>query len=602
MSRGEITPSGKDLLRIFNDESLPAVLQGTAFHALLYPFPHQHSLVADPEGRPSVSLMTMPESLDSPLAQLQPPRRSATLPSKLSPPKRPSSGSWSSDGILYYHPAAKIVHFSPRALAPVPSSTAPSDFDYPVDTIETLPWRSPTERTVALGPLRLENLHGLTTFLKCGNVVHAILRNSQCWCVDGESTFVLRVRPLTYYRIEIPNETEDDKRSVADLKSALPKILRYEVTPCPFKRGFTVELPEEFKRPRRKRAWRPKGNRESAPARFVDVSDSGQIKGDVPSDCSNGEVSDGSATDEGAFTPKGDDRPALETIPDGNEPPESVPLSEGTDVQRCSVTETQGFHTLLARFEHNPEPHDGDTSFSSSVESFHSANPPSPLLPPSSSHSDSTAPTSVESREHFQGESQLYGSPVQNVTASAVAHETPDEFPNDSHASIAREVSSGDSTAEHKPKALLGHPPDAKASTTEPGSTATSTKSEISLSVEFRRRTKASREREYSPMPPPSILWQPNTDPSEKHSPASIIQKTCTLVLVPPVQLLVVLIYVAARIVIGPALHSALFNENENGRRVDEAVDDFDLPLVADAYNDTSEPHEQAKPDLSDLD
>ncbi|KAJ5396842.1 hypothetical protein N7509_004955 [Penicillium cosmopolitanum] len=249
----------------------------------------------------------MSESLREPVGQTPSIRRSFTLPTKLNPLSQRGSAPPAklSENVIFYHPSAKIVHFAPRALAPIPSSSAPADFDYPVDTIESLPWRSATERTVATAPLRLERVHGLTAFLKCGNVVHAILKNSQCWCVDGVSKFVLRIRPLTYYRIEIPHETEEDKRLVGDLKVALPTILRYEVTPCPFKRAFTVELPEDAMAPRRKRAWRPKERKDSLyPA-------SGSSQGGSPSEtrsewldsASTGEDTDGGTTDDCALAP-----------------------------------------------------------------------------------------------------------------------------------------------------------------------------------------------------------------------------------------------------------------------------------------------------------
>lgn len=520
----------------------------------------------------------MSDSLDAPL---QAPRRSATLPAKLQPRRQPSSDSLRSQGVLYYHPSAKIVHFSPRALAPIPSSTAPSDFDYPVDTIETLPWRSPTERTVALGPLRLESLHGLTVFLKCGGVVRPILKNSQCWCVDGESTFVLRIRPLTYYRIEIPNESAEDKESVGELKGALPGILRYEVTPCPFKRGFTVEIPEESKTRTRKRAWRPKPKRESAPACLAGATDSNTSE-DGSSDSPDGD--DGNAIGDGPSRTNGR---VLETIPDDNEPSEPVPVVRETGIHRRSVSETQSFHNLLARFEPNSEPHVDDASFSS-AESFHSARPSSPLLPPSSSHSTSTAPTSVG----YTGESQFCESPIQSVAASEVISET-----QHGHHGTTLEASP-DLSEPSKP--FLHVLPDAMSA--QPPKTLNSD-SLSDMSTQFRRRTKASREREVSPMPPPSTLCQPSPEPSQD-SPGSIIQKTCTLVLVPPIQLLLILIHIAARIVIGSALHSALGEGSKVGGVDDnDAVDDFDFGIPLEV-NPSNEGHQsqRAKSDPWDLD
>jgi hypothetical protein len=54
----------------------------------------------------------------------------------------------------------------------------------------------------------------------------------------------MRVQHLIY-RIELPSTTEEEKAQVEDLKDVLSKILLYEKTPCPFRRGFTIDLPEE---------------------------------------------------------------------------------------------------------------------------------------------------------------------------------------------------------------------------------------------------------------------------------------------------------------------------------------------------------------------
>lgn len=299
----------------------------------------------------------MPES-PSELGQIQSLRRSLTLPTKLNPlAQRRSSVPNTPEHVIFYHPSAKIVHFSPRALAPIPSSSAPSDFDYPVDTIETLPWRSATERTVATAPLRLEKVHGSTAFLKCGNVVHAILKNSQCWCVDGVSKFVLRIRPLTYYRIEIPHETEDDQGLVRDLKIALPTVLRYEVTPCPFKRAFSVELPNDAMAPRRKKAWQPKDRRERIPTVLEpprETPSPSSIRSDCIDSASTGDDTDGNLTDDSCFTSNKANSTILETIPDDREsyPVDALSPSPYIGPPRRSVSEApQTFTSLLAKFE-----------------------------------------------------------------------------------------------------------------------------------------------------------------------------------------------------------------------------------------------------------
>jgi hypothetical protein len=493
---------------------------------------------------------------------------------------------------LFYHPSAKVVHFAPRALAPIPSSTSPADFDYPVDTVETLPWRSPTERTVALAPLRLEKVHGLTVFLKCGSVVHAILKNSQCWCVDGDARFVLRIRPLTYYRIELPNETADDKSSVAALKEALPQILRYEVTPCPFKRGFTVEIPEEAKVPRRKKAWRPKGRRESAPDFSDYIQEKSPAREDIlPDSLSAGEDTDGNLTDDSCFTTKGSNSTILETIPDDNEPSMPTDIPESADLPRRSVTETQqSFQTLLARFEDTSAPHiEPDMSLSSSPESFHSVASSSTST---ESDSGSTFPSamSIDGTDLVSSENNDNQGRTEGLTFDKADFFTTSPLPeikcNDC-CSTKPQFSPGASFSDEKFRRVPGALPDDLMSVASYAGTSRTTDSNpnlSSMSMEFRRRSKASRERELSPMPPKSALVL--TSPSEKHNAASLIQKTCTVVLIPPIQLFIVLIHIAARIVLGPALTSAVGDLNRKFEcqvaNPHEAVDDFDLPLAPD--------------------
>ena len=165
--------------------------------------------------------------------------------------------------LLYKHPSARIISFSPPTDSIVSKSRdTHGDADYPIDTIETLPWRSRTENLLAAGPLVIEKVKGSVNFLKCHQVVHSILRNSQCWCVDGESKFVLRKGKLQYYRIELPNTSEEDKAKVEELKQVFGRLLKFEKTPCPFIRAFQVDLADDAITPRRKGKWT---KRESLP-------------------------------------------------------------------------------------------------------------------------------------------------------------------------------------------------------------------------------------------------------------------------------------------------------------------------------------------------
>lgn len=160
--------------------------------------------------------------------------------------------------ILYSHPRARIISFTPptdvrRSI----SSPVSIDLDYPVDTIETLPWASSTEEVLASGSLIIEKICGSTNFLKSGTKpLHPLMRNSQCWCVDAEATLVMRVGAFKYYRIELPYSTEEERGEVQQLKEVLRRILRFEATPCPFKRGFHVDLPESATTPRKKGPWK----------------------------------------------------------------------------------------------------------------------------------------------------------------------------------------------------------------------------------------------------------------------------------------------------------------------------------------------------------
>ncbi|PLN83337.1 hypothetical protein BDW42DRAFT_67984 [Aspergillus taichungensis] len=540
-------------------------------------------------------------------------RRSVTVPVSLTArPHRRSVSFQPSENDLFYHPAAKVVHFAPRAVAPIPSSTAPSDFDYPVDAVETLPWRSPTERTVAFAPLRLEKLHGLAVFLKCGSVVHAILKNSQCWCVDGESTFVLRIRPLTYYRIELPNITEEDKGYVTALKAVLPTVLRYEITPCPFKRGFTVSIPETAKAPRPKKAWRPKGRRESAPIYSLltrEKSPTRAVADLAPDVLSAGEETDGNLTDDSSLLTRGSNSTLLETIPDDNEAnePSSLELSAGAqsvhphtnpvprvaEPPRRSVSEARpSFPTLLARFDDRSEPPAvPDLPLASSVESFHSLEPRSPL---ESDSRESRSPLEFDSPSEISAPVS-FDETTPPPDAPRGVSENPTGGPktllgvdsSDRFFSAPRDSLHSRLTATPSP---IGSS-DRKSSVSAESARSTESNPYLSdMSAEFRRRSRASRAREVSPMPPPSILV---TSGAPDPDAASILHKTCTLVLVPPIQLLIVLLHIAARIVIGPGGKGAIGDLDRKFEcqitNSQEAVDDFDLPLALDCPRRRSE-------------
>ena len=108
-----------------------------------------------------------------------------------------------------------------------------------------------------LGPLSIYRAPGSVAFLNCSHALRPILPRSQCWEVDGSGKFVLQIRPPQYWRIEVPSTNDTEQTRVEELKDVLGKVLLFEKTPCPFKRNFTVELPEPPLTPVKKRPWRP---------------------------------------------------------------------------------------------------------------------------------------------------------------------------------------------------------------------------------------------------------------------------------------------------------------------------------------------------------
>lgn len=208
---------------------------------------------------PPTSYRSSPPSSYGERPALYGPRRSFTAPHRrLSHHEKAGlDDSDASAEVLYSHPTTRIIKFTPSTTGiPLSSKPLSVDTDYPVDAIEVLPWAASTELLLATGSLKIEKVRGSTNFLKCKDVNQPILRNSQCWLVDGKSKFVLRVGKLQYYRIELPANSTEDMRKVEDFKEALRKILRFEVTPCPFKRGFHVELADSALTPRRKGQWK----------------------------------------------------------------------------------------------------------------------------------------------------------------------------------------------------------------------------------------------------------------------------------------------------------------------------------------------------------
>ncbi|KAK4187846.1 inheritance of peroxisomes protein 1-domain-containing protein [Podospora australis] len=183
------------------------------------------------------------------------PRRvfTAPVPAALETnPAQPASAVTGIVDTLYDHPNVKIVSFSAGShhltVGPRAHEVEPG----------TLSWFSQLERTIAVGPFRIYRAPGSVAFLSCGSALQPILPKSQAWCVDEESSkFILQIRRPQYWRIEVPVDEAEDQQRAQVLREVFDKILQFEKTECPFKRSFTVELPERPDTPTSRKPWTP---------------------------------------------------------------------------------------------------------------------------------------------------------------------------------------------------------------------------------------------------------------------------------------------------------------------------------------------------------
>ncbi|KAF9870420.1 hypothetical protein CkaCkLH20_12087 [Colletotrichum karsti] len=180
------------------------------------------------------------------------PRRVATAPI---PTPAPAPRSTSAGGLvetLYNHPNVKIVAFSAAS-----RGRARSPGRGPADEPGTLSAYSQLERTIAVGPFRIYRT-GSVAFLNCGSALQPMLPKSQCWALEEDSSkFVLQIRRPNYWRIEIPVTNPTEQELAAAFKVVLDQILQFEKTECPFRRSFTILLPEKPNTPVKKRPWTP---------------------------------------------------------------------------------------------------------------------------------------------------------------------------------------------------------------------------------------------------------------------------------------------------------------------------------------------------------
>ena len=393
-----------------------------------------------------------------------------------------------------------------------------------------------------------------------------------------------------------------------DFKNVLTKVLQYEATPCPFKRGFTVDLPEPPKQPIQKRPWRPKERFDtisdkaaekpedfgefSSPDTITTSSDAekgelvepsseiyrgskagSEVAGSETSDTKRMENEGGKeASDQLAFTYRDPQKNIYEEPDDFKTPTRPKGLRTGRAITAPPqlTLETSPPSNKEAKPLVSPKLKRGSSSLASSMDSFHSFHSPiSPLAPsppfPTSPLEDYTSIGIPSIRNHKRE--------VSDITVTASSPELWD----------MSDAKSGDESAYHSPPELPGTPPlvsDAASQdddhSPEPATPSPHTK----LRLHGIRR----RRRNQSQLPPSSNLYSPYSPRSHMsghHMTTAILQKTCSLLLGPPIQLVTLMMRIAAKIARG-ASRGTSFGFGDTGQKIpcswdfSDASDDAD--------------------------
>ncbi|KAI9680717.1 MAG: hypothetical protein M1817_004157 [Caeruleum heppii] len=477
-------------------------------------------------------------------------RRAFTLPSRLADSARIDDGRTRvADGvdILFSHDSGRVVAFCPVPNTPRPgSSDGRRGSEVVLDSIGTLPWASRTERIIATGPLQIYTAHAVA-FLSAGSVVHPIFATSQSWCVDGQSKIVLRIRDNFYYRIELPNDTDEHLKLVENLKEVLAKVLRYEKTPCPFKRGFTVELPEEPVTPKRIRPWKPRERPKAAelePVREPERADEYITAPSDDGDASESGSKDGIVEDTN-LTPRASmsrpirvDSTMTPTRPKGLAAARSITAPPHLTLGGSSTSMTppvaEAKVGLAAASLH-----------SSSVDSFRSYQTAVSLFPPSPPESfTSSPPPSTRSEDDD----------------TVMAAKTVDD---DGGEGISP-------TQTMAPGPRFGSDDDGQGSTTSSSSSATGGSSSPSSGFITPSHGIALRKRRAPTQAASSVqtteTFYPPPSPGH-HVTTAIIQKSCSIMLGTPAELIELMLGIARRILNG-ALRGVVIGYGERGEKI----------------------------------
>lgn len=544
-------------------------------------------------------------------------RRSFTAPpkSKSSPSSISVIREAAAEGAetLFAHHACRIVSFNLSSRVwRRHSSLANRGSEPSTDPVGILPWASATETTIStgviyqsdcetlklirvvLGPLRIYRVRGSVAFLSSGNTLRPILAKSQCWCVDGESKFVIPIGDYSYYRIELPNKHPEDNNAIKEFKGVLEKILKYEKTPCPFKRGFTVELPEPPETPVRLRPWRPRERprtQSGSPPRkpsdhmtkamdnsdFEDLESLETSSNDTVTEASRHIVTETNYA-ANASTETIHNDIAIEYMPeqgiDLRKPmrashkyaaiSESIPPASKNEAGRTvtapphlafeTKASVKSTATIPVPSKLQSELENESVSLPSSVDSFHSFHSPVSPLPPSPPYSNPSSPSpKLENGCSFvvpRTRAHQY-----DFSETMVSSESPEVW----DLSKDEDIRTGTPALPTTPTLISDD-----ASQSEDAWPDVETPSPL---TQLRQRRSRSRRSTQSPLPSPVNLYSPGCQLSGHHLTTAILQKTCSLLLGPPVQLVALMLNIASKIAKG-TFRGAAYGHSESGQQI----------------------------------
>lgn len=381
------------------------------------------------------------------------------------------------------------------------------------------------------------------------------------------------------------------------LKKVLAKVLQYEVTPCPFKRGFTVELPEAPVTPIQKRPWRPKPKLGVTPEHATEdfgyfVGTPGDGESTQASPATEPEHSDASIeprntdyeslpTPELSFSSTGSTEKELDSdgSDDTNSPhsklrdqahekidefktptrPKALRTGRAITAPPQLTLKTIPAAKTITEARPIPKRSRDSSSVASSVDSFHSFHSPISPLPPSPSFFGPPSPP--PEADEFIDVSRTRGH-SRDISEMTVTNSTPEIKDTSS-------VKSGKDSAHHSPLDLPATPTltsDAASQDEDHWSEAITP----SPPTEFRSRTVRSKRRSQSPLPSSVNLYapySPRSHMSGHHLTTAILQRTCSLLLGPPAQLVALMMRIAAKIAKG-TFRGSSFGFSDSGQRI----------------------------------